>query len=144
MSLLELDIHFLKLNPASFIPSLEKWLMKNWKRRERSEEDITGRLKTCRSTSEDCGSQVDVLFGNDFYWSFFTGDTKQGESGPVTMKTSLGWVLSGPLPQTPGSDTDVHSVSRYTLRLDNSSCGDTVTEKRIYDPQLEEVKNSGS
>ena len=101
-------------------------------------------LKLGDQSSEDCVSQVDVLIGNDFYWSFFTGDTKQGESGPVTMKTSLGWVLSGPLPQTTGLDTDVHSVTSNALRLDTSSCGDTVTEKKIYDPQLEQVKNSGS
>ena len=41
------------------------------------------------------------------------------------------------LPQIPGLDTDVHLV---TLRLDTSSCDDIVTEKRIYDPLLEQVK----
>ena len=40
--------------------------------------------------TEDCDSEVDVLIGNDFYWSFFSGDMKRGESGPVAMKTSLG------------------------------------------------------
>ena len=55
-------------------------------------------LKLADQPSEDCGSEVDVLIGNDFYRSFFTGDTKRGESGPVAMKTSLGWVLPGPLP----------------------------------------------
>ena len=55
-------------------------------------------LKLADQPSEDCGSEVDVLIGNDFYWSFFTGDTKRGESGPVAMKTSLGWVLPNPLP----------------------------------------------
>ena len=44
------------------------------------------------------------------------------------------------LPQTPGSDTDVHLVTSHTLRLDTSSCDDIVTEKRIYDPLLEQVK----
>jgi len=44
--------------------------------------------------TEDYGSEVDLLIGNDFSWSFFTGDMKRGESGPVAMKTSLGWVLS--------------------------------------------------
>ena len=97
-------------------------------------------LKLADQPSEDCGSEVDVLIGNDFYWSFFTGDTKRGESGPMAMKTSLGWVLSGPFPQTPGSDTGVHLVTSHTLRLDTSSCDDTVTEKRIYDPLLEHVK----
>ena len=94
-------------------------------------------LKLADQPSEDFGSEVDVLIGNDFYRSFFTGNTERGESGPVAMKTSLGWVLPGPLLQTPGSDTDVYLV---TLRLDTSSCGDTIIEKRIYDPLLEQVK----
>ena len=95
-------------------------------------------LEDLKQPSEDCGSEVNVLIGNDFYWSFFTGDTKRGESGPVVMKTSLGWVLSGPLPQTPGSDTDAHLVTSHTLRLD-TSCDDIVTERRIYYPRLEQV-----
>ena len=44
------------------------------------------------------------------------------------------------LPQIPGLDTDVHLVTSHTLRLDTSSCDDIVTEKRIYDPLLEQVK----
>ena len=43
------------------------------------------------------------------------------------------------LPQIPGLDTDVH-LAYHTLRLDTSSCDDIVTEKRIYDPLLEQVK----
>ena len=101
-------------------------------------------MKLADQPSEDCGLEVCVLIGNDFYWSFFTGYTKRGESGSVAMMTSLGWVLSSPLPQKTGSDTDDHLVTSHTLRLDTSSCDDTVTEKRIYDPLLEQVKNSGS
>ena len=36
--------------------------------------------------------------------------------------------------------TVIHLVTSHTLRLDTSSCDDTVTEKRIYDPLLEHVK----
>ncbi|RMX58059.1 hypothetical protein pdam_00013436 [Pocillopora damicornis] len=57
-------------------------------------------LKLADQPSDDCGSEADVLIGNDFYWSFFTEDTKRGQLGTVAMETSLGWVLSGPLPQT--------------------------------------------
>ena len=97
-------------------------------------------LKLADQPSEDFGSEVEVLIGNDFYRSFFTGNTERGESGPVAMKMSLGWVLPGPLLQTPGSDTDVYLVTSHTLRLDTSSCSDTIIEKRIYDPLLEQVK----
>jgi len=47
-------------------------------------------LKLADHPTEDCGSEVDLLIGNDFYWSFFTGDMEWVESGPVAMKTSLG------------------------------------------------------
>ena len=46
-------------------------------------------------SSVQCGSQVDLLIGNDFYWMFFTGGIKWGESGPVAMELKLGWILSG-------------------------------------------------
>ena len=74
-------------------------------------------LELADHPTEDCDSEVDVLIGNDFYWSFFTGDMKRGESGPVAMKTSLGWVLSGPMPHAPGSGSDVNLVTCHTLRL---------------------------
>ena len=57
-------------------------------------------LELADHPTEDCDSEVDEVIGNDFYWSFFTGDMKRGESGPVAMKTSLGWVLSGPMPRS--------------------------------------------
>lgn len=41
--------------------------------------------------------EVDILIGSDQYWSLLTGKTKRGESGPVGVETSLGWVLSGPV-----------------------------------------------
>ena len=42
--------------------------------------------------------EVDVLIGADYLWMFQTSDTRRGKSGePVTIKTELRWVLSGPL-----------------------------------------------
>ena len=35
----------------------------------------------------DCGSEVEILIGNDICWCFFTGDLKWGEFCPVAMKT---------------------------------------------------------
>ena len=66
-------------------------------------------LELANCPSVDCGSEVDILIGNDIYWCFFTGDLKRGEFGPVAMKTTLGWVLSGPLPQELSSDNLPHS-----------------------------------
>ena len=94
--------------------------------------------------TEDCDSEVDVLIGNDFYWSFFTGDMKRGESGPVAMKTSLGWVLSGPMPHAPGSGSDVNLVTCHTLRLNTSGCDDLNISRKNEDPLVEQVEVLGA
>ena len=98
-------------------------------------------LKLADQPSESCGSEVDVLIGNDFYWSFFTGETKRGELGPVAMKTSLGWVLSGSMPYTSGADAGVNMVTTHTLKLETSVRDDLGTDKKGDDPLLEQVKN---
>ena len=42
--------------------------------------------------------EVDCLIGSDFYWSFQSGEVRRGNPGePVAVKTSIGWVLSGPI-----------------------------------------------
>ena len=41
-------------------------------------------------------TQIGILVGADQYWYFVTGGVICGESGPVTIHTKLGWVLSGP------------------------------------------------
>jgi len=41
---------------------------------------------------------IDILIGSDFFWNFQAGETiRGGPDEPVAVKTSLGWVLSGPL-----------------------------------------------
>ena len=39
---------------------------------------------------------IDLLVGSDHYWDIVTGETRTGENGPVAVKSSLGWLLSGP------------------------------------------------
>ncbi len=41
---------------------------------------------------------VDLLIGPNYYWKLTTGETCRGESGPVAIRTRLGWVFSGPVP----------------------------------------------
>eukprot|EP00794_Sanderia_malayensis_P012361 gene12361-biopygen9857 len=42
--------------------------------------------------------EIDCLIGSDFLWAFQEDETIRGGPGePVAVKTSLGWVLSGPL-----------------------------------------------
>ena len=54
-----------------------------------------------------CRSKVDILIGNEIYWCFFTRDLRRGQVDPVAMKTTLGWVLCGPLPQEVSSESEL-------------------------------------
>ena len=46
----------------------------------------------------DCS--IDLLIGSDQYWDIVTGETRVRETGPVAVKSSLGWLLSGPVTST--------------------------------------------
>ena len=39
----------------------------------------------------------EILIGSNFYWHFLTGRCIKGESGPVALESTLGWILSGPV-----------------------------------------------
>ena len=42
--------------------------------------------------------EIDVLIGADYIWEFQNGETiRGGQHEPIAVKTTLGWVLSGPL-----------------------------------------------
>ncbi|KAK2554086.1 hypothetical protein P5673_024432 [Acropora cervicornis] len=69
----------------------------------------------------DCFEQVDILIGNDSYWCFLTRDLKWGEFDPVTKKTTLGWVFSGPLPQELSSESEVNLSTRHVESLQHYS-----------------------
>ncbi|KAK2546895.1 hypothetical protein P5673_033374 [Acropora cervicornis] len=70
----------------------------------------------------------------------FAQQRETGESGPVAMKTILGWVLSGPIPHAPGSGSDVNLLTCHTLRLNTSSFNDLNVSRKDGDPLLEQVK----
>ena len=44
------------------------------------------------------------------------------------------------MPHPPSSDTDCRLVTSHTLRPDTSSCDDPVTDKKVYDSPVEQVK----
>ena len=56
------------------------------------------------------------------------------------METSLGRVLSGPMPSAPSSGSDVNLVTCHTLRLNTSSCDDLNISRKDRDPLEEQVK----
>ena len=67
---------------------------------------------------QDSSLQVDLLIGSDLYWQFVTGETVRGTEGPVAVKTTLGWVLSGP---TQPTDPTVSLIATHTLHVGNVS-----------------------
>ena len=54
---------------------------------------------------------IDVLVGSDYYWKFVTGQTLQGTDGPVAVRSTLGWLLSGSTDSTHGGvNTCAHLI----------------------------------
>ena len=61
--------------------------------------------------------QIDVLIGADYYWELVTGRTSRCENGPVAVHTRLGWVLSGPIPQTKQPESSTNLLTTHTLHV---------------------------
>ena len=47
------------------------------------------------STVEGSQQNIDVLIGSDFYFDVVSGDVLRGNSGPVALSSTFGWILSG-------------------------------------------------
>lgn len=71
--------------------------------------------------SADSGSniplEVDVLIGSDYYWVLTTGEIRRGATGPVAIRTKLGWVLSGPGPPIHMEIPVVSLTTTHTLTI---------------------------
>lgn len=50
------------------------------------------------SPSDSSHLQPEILIGLDYYWNFVTGEILCQGDGVVALHTTLGWVLSGPVP----------------------------------------------
>ena len=61
--------------------------------------------------------EVDLLIGSDHYWSLVTGETCRGDSGQVALRTRLGWVLSGMVPE---QRSPLSLLTTHVLRVDAS------------------------
>nr|XP_002167985.3 uncharacterized protein LOC100211061 [Hydra vulgaris] len=60
--------------------------------------------------------EVDVLIGADYYWSFFNGKVIRANTGPVTLQSSVGYILSGNVNASSGKDCCVFST--HTLKVE--------------------------
>ena len=70
-------------------------------------------------TSDGCSHlEIDILIGSDQYWELVTGEVRHGNSGPVAINTTLGWVLSG-IASSPAQDTSSTCLVTHALRVDS-------------------------
>ena len=60
---------------------------------------------------------VDILSGADYYWDFVSGNIRGGSSGPVTVETILGYVLSGTYEFENNISATVNLSSTYVLKI---------------------------
>ena len=59
----------------------------------------------------------DILIGANYYWNFMTGKCIKGESGPVALESSLGWILSGPV-HIDVESSPIKIVQTHVLKVD--------------------------
>ena len=82
---------------------------------------------------------VDLLIGSDFYWKFLTGEIRQGEVGPVAMKTKVGWVLSGPVCQASALQAaNTNIVTSHVMHLEISSV--ECSSSKLKDPLVQQLQ----
>ena len=66
-------------------------------------------LELADPLDEDNESRIDILIGSDFYWNIVTGDIIRGGSGPIAVRSKLGWLLTGPSEGYVSSDDKITS-----------------------------------
>ena len=80
-------------------------------------------LKLADHSSDELGSEIQLLIGANHMWSCFTGEMRRDDDnrGPVAMNTIFGWVLSGPgvqMSSTKSASTNLNAT--HILRLSTS------------------------
>ena len=80
------------------------------------------------NVSKDETLLVDLLIGSDFYWEFVTGNTLHGEGGPVAIRTTLGWVLSGPT----GVSNSTVSLNVHILHAEGVTNAELDRDLRLF------------
>eukprot|EP00112_Aurelia_sp_Birch-Aquarium-sp1_P014174 Seg3041.3 transcript_id=Seg3041.3/GoldUCD/mRNA.D3Y31 product="hypothetical protein" protein_id=Seg3041.3/GoldUCD/D3Y31 len=82
----------------------------------------------------DQGLNCEILIGSNFYWHFLTGRCMKGESGPVALESTLGWILSGPVhDSSEGGSTHVNIAETHVLQLDTKTEDNEASlESQVY------------
>ena len=77
--------------------------------------------------------EVDMLIGSDLiYWEFVSGEIIRGRSGPIAVKTTLGWVLSGPAGMMGQLNPTVSLVTTHALRVEGVTNKELDTTLRSF------------
>ena len=61
----------------------------------------------------------EVLIGSDHYWQLVTSTMVRGADGPVAIHTRLGWVLTGPVSFSNGSQVST-SMATFLLKTNSA------------------------
>ena len=80
---------------------------------------------------ENClkSSDIDILFGSDYYWHFMKNRIIRGNANePVALETKLGYVLCGKL--------DIGSNGRHQINLNESLVTNVLrVQQELTDPK---------
>ena len=83
-----------------------------------SESSQLARLDLADWADEESQLEVDILVEADQYWNVVTGTVSQFACGPTAIHTTLGWVLSGPIPVGTMKLCTTNLVTTNVLRAD--------------------------
>ena len=73
-------------------------------------------LKLADSSEGTFDLEVYCMIGADHYWTVVTNEVKRGlVAAPVAIRTTLGWVLSGPVNVISSPDTSVNLMSTHVI-----------------------------
>ena len=78
-----------------------------------------------------------LLIGADHYYDFIVGDVVKGDTGPVAVKSKLGWLLSGPFNSTSKIDSNVISNLTLDCYPQQFTLGDRETQDLSKNEDLE-------
>ena len=90
----------------------------------------------CKFGLADCsdgkkGLKIDVLIGENFYYSFISNTVIRGKSGPVARMSTLGWNLGGgdSLNGNQSNCTVTHTLSVSSVNDNAYDCEDDICEE---------------
>ena len=81
--------------------------------------------------TEFSSHEIDMLVGSDFYWDLVTGQIRRGSTGPVTIHTTIGWVISGSTCGPAETDEKSHGLMTHMLRVNARFQSDSLLEEGL-------------